>query len=351
MQLDIGSPVVFGVLTTENTAQAIERASIRQMDKGGEAVAAALQMLDALDVDRPLRQESPLMLRLVLPKGSLERQTLELFEAADLPVRRSSNVDYKATIDDPRVIDVRILRPQEIPRYVADGLFDLGITGRDWIEETASDVVSLGELHYSKATARPFRIVLAVAGDSSWQTVEDLPAGVRVTTEYPELTRRYLEKHGIDAEVELSYGATEAKVPDIADAVVEGTETGTALRAAGLRVVDTVLVSFTELIANPIAHNNAEQRHAMEQILTLLQGTLEARGKVLVKLNVAAPQLDAVIALLPSMKSPTVSKLFGDDAYAVETVVPKNEINTLIPALKDHGATDIIELPLSKIIH
>ena len=151
--------------------------------------------------------------------------------------------------------------------------------------------------------------------------------------------------------MELSYGATEAKVPDIADAVVELTETGSALRAAGLRIIDTVLVSHTELIANPVAYNDPAQRHAMEQVLTLLQGTLEARGKVLVKLNVAAAELDAVIALLPSMKSPTVSKLFGDDAYAVETVVPKNEINTLIPALKDHGATDIIELPLSKIVH
>jgi len=291
------------------------------------------------------------MLRLVLPKGSLERQTLELFEAADLPVRRGSSVDYRATIDDPRIVDVRILRPQEIPRYIANGIFDLGVTGRDWIEETSSEVVSLGELHYSKATARPTSIVLAVAADSAWKSVADLPAGVRVTTEYPELTRRYLEKHGVDARVELSYGATEAKVPDIADAVVEITETGSALRAAGLRVIDTVLTSYTELIANRGAYDVPEQRHAMEQILTLLQGTLEARGKVLVKLNVAAAQLDAVIALLPSMKSPTVSKLFGDDAYAVETVVPKNEINTLIPALKDHGATDIIELPLAKIVH
>lgn len=291
------------------------------------------------------------MLRLVLPKGSLERPTLELFEAADLPVRRGSSVDYRATIDDPRIVDVRILRPQEIPRYVADGLFDLGVTGRDWIEETSSEIVSLGELHYSKATARPISIVLAVAADSPWNAVTDLPSGVRVTTEYPELTRRYLEKHGVDARVELSYGATEAKIPDIADAVVEITETGSALRAAGLRVVDTVLTSYTELIANRAAYDVPERRHAMEQILTLLQGTLEARGKVLVKLNVAADQLDAVTELLPSMKSPTVSKLFGDDAYAVETVVPKNEINTLIPALKDHGATDIIELPLAKIVH
>lgn len=291
------------------------------------------------------------MLRLVLPKGSLERATLDLFEAADLPVQRSSSVDYKATIPDPRIDDVRILRPQEIPRYVAEGLFDLGITGRDWIEETASDVLSLGELHYSKATARPVNVVLAVAQDSPVQAVGDLPTGVRVQTEYPELTRRFLEKHGVEPDITLSYGATEAKVPDIADAVVEITETGRALRAAGLRIVDTVLVSYTELIANPMAHEDPVKRHAMGQVLTLLQGTLEARGKVLVKLNVSEADLAGVIELLPALRSPTVSKLFGEDGYAVETVVPKATINTLIPALEDHGATDIIELPISKIVH
>lgn len=291
------------------------------------------------------------MLRLVLPKGSLEEATLELFDAADLPVQRSSSVDYKATIPDPRVDDVRILRPQEIPRYVAEGLFDLGITGRDWIEETASDVLSLGELHYSKATARPVNVVLAVADDSPVRAVGDLPDGVRVQTEYPELTRRFLEKHGVRADITLSYGATEAKVPDIAEAVVEITETGRALRAAGLRIVDTVLVSYTELIANPLAHEDPAKRHAMGQVLTLLQGTLEARGKVLVKLNVAEADLPGVIELLPALRAPTVSKLFGDSAYAVETVVPKAQINTLIPALEDQGATDIIELPISKIVH
>ena len=291
------------------------------------------------------------MLRLVLPKGSLENSTLKLFEEADLPVRRSSSVDYSATIDDPRIDTVRILRPQEIPRYVAEGLFDLGITGRDWIEETSSTVVSLGELHYSKATARPIRVVLAVAADSAVQTVADLPEGARVHTEYPRLTGRYLEEHGVKAEVTLSYGATEAKVPDIADAVVEITETGRALKAAGLRIVDTILVSYTELIANREACEDPAKRHAMSQILTLLQGTLEARGKVLVKLNVGDDQLGDVIARLPAMRAPTVSQLFGGAGYAVETVVPKSEINILIPALRDAGATDIIELPLSKIVH
>ncbi|MBA2624969.1 MAG: ATP phosphoribosyltransferase [Acidimicrobiia bacterium] len=291
------------------------------------------------------------MLRLVLPKGSLERATLELFEAADLTVRRSSEVDYRATIDDPRVADVRILRPQEIPTYVAEGLFDLGITGRDWIEETSSEVISLGELGYSKATDRPFTIVLAVPVDSPWQEVGDLPAGVRVSTEYPELTRRHLAKHGVDARIRLSYGATEAKVPDVADAVVDGTETGRALRAAGLRVLDTLVTSSTELVANPVAYEDPTKRHAMAQLQTLLEGALEARGRVLVKLNVADDDLAAVIGVLPSMKSPTVSRLFGSDGYAVEAVVAKNEINVLIPALRDAGATDILELPLSKIVH
>jgi ATP phosphoribosyltransferase len=291
------------------------------------------------------------MLRLAVPKGSLEKQTFELFADADLQITRDSSVNYKAHIDDPRVSEVRILRPQEIPRYVADGLFDLGIAGRDWIEETASDVVSLGQLLYSKVSARPVRIVLCVPNDSPAQSVADLPSGVRVATEYVELTRRYLAGKGVDARVQFSHGATEAKVPDIVDAVVELTETGSALRAAGLRIVDELLVSHTELFANKEAYADPKKAHAMDQILTLLQGTLEARGKVLVKLNVAASQLDAVIAKLPSMKSPTVSKLFGDDAYAVETVVPKNVINTLSPELQDLGATDIIELPLSKIVH
>jgi ATP phosphoribosyltransferase len=290
------------------------------------------------------------MLRLVLPKGSLERATLQLFDDADLAVVRSSDVDYRATIDDPRITDVRILRPQEIPRYVADGLFDIGITGRDWIEETGAEVATLEELHYSKATARPIKMVLAVAGDAGWKTVEDLPSGVRVHTEYPDLTRRFLEKHGVRAEVSLSYGATEAKIPEIADAVVEITETGRALRAAGLKILDTILVSYTELIANPIAFSDPEKRRAMEQLRTLLTGALEARGRVLVKLNVEGASLDAVIALLPALKSPTVSKLFGEDGFAVETVVPKSDINTLIPELKDAGATGIIELPISKIV-
>jgi ATP phosphoribosyltransferase len=285
-----------------------------------------------------------------LPKGSLERATIELFEAADLPVIRSSDVDYRATIKDHRISEVRVLRPQEIPRYVADGLFDIGITGRDWVEETGASVVSLGELAYSKATSNPIQVVLAVAAESPWMSARDMPDGVKVSTEYPLLTERFFAESGVKADVVLSYGATEAKVPEIADAVVEITETGRALKAAGLRIIDTVLISYTELIANPASAQDPERRKAMEDINTLLQGALKARGRVLVKLNVEAYDLDRVIKLLPAMRSPTVSELFGGGSYAVETVVPKETINKLIPELKDAGATDIIELPISKIV-
>ena len=290
------------------------------------------------------------MLKIVLPKGSLETATLALFDAADLTVVRSSAVEYKASIDDPRVESVRILRPQEIASYVQEGLFDLGITGRDWVEETSSDVVSLGELRYSKATSQPVRVVVAVADSSPAQSAKDLKDGVRVTTEYPEMTRRYFAERGIKADIRLSYGASEAKIPDIADCVVDITETGRALRASGLRIIDTVLTSYTELIANKDSYADPVKRHAMEQLMTLLTGTLEARDKVLLKLNVAETSLDAVLALLPAAKSPTVSRLASGDV-AVESVVPKRGINTLIPDLIDAGASDLLEIPISKIIH
>jgi ATP phosphoribosyltransferase len=291
------------------------------------------------------------VLKLVLPKGSLEKSTLALFEGADLGGQRNSSVDYRATIDDPRIDEVRILRPQEIAGYVAEGMFDLGITGRDWIEETNSDVVSLGQLHYSKATARPVRIVVAVPEDSPWESVADLPSGVRVSSEYPELTRRFFAEKGIEADIRLSYGATEAKAPDIVDVVVDLTETGRALRAAGLKIIETMLTSFTELVANPEAAADPEKRHAMEQIHRLLQGTLEARGKVLVKMNVSTEDLKRIMEIIPSMKAPTVNELYQGSGFAVETVVAKNVINVLIPELRDGGATDILEIPLSKIVH
>jgi ATP phosphoribosyltransferase len=290
------------------------------------------------------------VLKIVLPKGSLEKATIDLFEAADLSVVRSSSVDYKASIDDPRVTEVRILRPQEIATYVQEGLFDIGITGRDWIEETDSDVVSLGELRYSKATAQPVRVIVAVADSSPAQSAKDLRDGVRVTTEYPEMTRRYFADLGIKADIRLSYGASEAKIPDIADCVVDITETGRALRAAGLRIIDTMLTSYTELIANKESFADPVKRHAMEQIMTLLTGTLEARDKVLLKLNVSENAMEKVLALLPAAKSPTVSRLASGD-YAIESVVTKRGINTLIPNLIDAGASDLLEIPISKIIH
>ena len=290
------------------------------------------------------------MLRLVLPKGSLERATFDLLAAADLNVVRSSSVEYKATIDDPRIDEVRILRPQEIPVYVAEGLFDVGITGRDWIEETGSKVESLGELAYAKATSNPVKIVVAVGDDSPYERIEQLPQGVRVSSEYPELTRRFFAERGIDADVRLSYGATEAKVPDIADCVVDLTETGRALRAAGLRVIDTILTSYTEAIANPTSFADPAKRKAMGQLMTLLNGALEARGKVLLKLNVAADRRDEVLAVLPAAKSPTISQL-ANGGFAIESVVDKRGINRIIPALTEAGATDLLEIPISKIVH
>jgi len=290
------------------------------------------------------------MLSLVLPKGSLEKATLDLFDAADLTVRRASDRDYHASIDDPRIERVRILRPQEIPTYVERGLFDLGITGRDLITEAGAEVVSLGELQYSKATSNPTRIVLAVPRDAPWETAADLPDGIRISTEYPELTRRFLETHGVKAVVIRSFGATEAKVPDIVDAIVDLTETGSSLRKNGLRILDTLLTSYTELITNSAACADADKRAAMEDIALLLHGVIQARGNVLLKLNVAADKLAAVTAMLPAMSSPTVTALANTGMNAVETVVPKRGVNTLIPALKAAGAHDILEIPIAKIV-
>jgi ATP phosphoribosyltransferase len=290
------------------------------------------------------------VLSLVLPKGSLERATLELFDAADLTVRRSSDRDYHASIDDPRIDRVRFLRPQEIPSYIERGLFDLGITGRDWITETGAEVASLGELRYSKATGDPVKVVLAVPENAPWRSVTDLPEGVRISTELPATTARYLEANGVKAMVVPSHGATEAKVPDIVDAIVDLTETGSSLRRNGLRILDTLLTSYTELVANTVAYADAGKRAAMEDIALLLQGAIRARGNVLLKLNVPTARLQAVTKMLPAMSSPTITALARGDMNAVETVVPKQGVNTLIPALKAAGAMDILELPISKIV-
>ena len=290
------------------------------------------------------------MLSLVLPKGSIEKATLDLFEAADLAVLRGSDRDYHASVDDPRIDRVRILRPQEIPTYVERGIFDLGIAGRDLITEAGADVVSLGEFRYSKVTTNPARIVLAVPQDASWQSVADLPDGLRISTEYPEMTERFFAEHGIKATVIRSFGATEAKVPDIVDAIVDVTETGSSLRKNGLRILCTLLSSYTELITNAAAYANPEKRAAMEDIALLLRGVIQARGQVLLKLNVAADQLAAVTGMLPAMSSPTVTALANSGMHAVETVVPKRGVNTLIPALKAAGGRDILEIPISKIV-
>jgi ATP phosphoribosyltransferase len=290
------------------------------------------------------------VLSLVLPKGSLEHATLELFDAADLTVRRASDRDYHASIEDPRIDRVRFLRPQEIPSYVAEGLFDFGITGRDWITETGADVASLGELPYSKATNDPVRVVLAVPASSGWESISDLPEGIRISTELPSLTKRFLDENGIKAVVTPSYGATEAKVPDIVDAIVDLTETGSSLRRNGLKILHTLMSSYTELIANNDAFEDGGKRAAMEDIALLLRGAIRARGNVLLKLNVGAADLAAVTEILPAMSSPTITSLARGDMHAVEAVVPKRGVNTLIPALRAAGGRDILEIPISKII-
>lgn len=291
------------------------------------------------------------MLRLVIPKGSLEPQTLAVLEAADLTVRRGSDRAYHGTIDDPRIDRVSILRPQEIPRYVQEGFFDVGITGLDWVAETDADVEVLGELAYSgRAGGGVVKIVLAVPNDHPATSLPDLPADSRISTEYPELTKRAFDQAGIPVRVYLSYGATEAKVPEIVDAVVELTETGSTLKRNGLKIIDVLLESHTVVIANKAAAEDPEKRRAMEDLLTLIRGATSARGRVLVKMNVSEENLDKVLEILPAMKAPTISKLTHEHDYAIETVVEKTRINTLIPELLQRGASDIIELPISKIV-
>ncbi|HYO61038.1 MAG TPA: ATP phosphoribosyltransferase [Actinomycetota bacterium] len=290
------------------------------------------------------------MLKLVLPKGSLERATFELFEDADLKVRRGGDRDYRGTVDDPRIASVAILRPQEIPTYVEEGLFDVGVTGEDWIAETGADVVKVTALEYSKQTDRPVKIVLAVPRDAGIARPEDLPPGSKISTELPNLTRAYFERLGIPVKIYLSYGATEAKVPEIVDAIVDLTETGSTLRRNGMEIVDVLLESRTHLIANRTAYDDPAKRKAIDELTILLRGAIDARGRVLVKLNVGRDQLDAVVDMLPAMRAPTVSELAESGFYAVETVVPKETINVLIPELKSLGAEDIVEIPITKIV-
>ncbi|MGQ0671050.1 MAG: ATP phosphoribosyltransferase [Actinomycetota bacterium] len=290
------------------------------------------------------------MLKLVIPKGSLEEQTLRLLEAADLHVLRGSSRDYHGRIEDDRIERVSLLRPQEIPRYVEDGFFDLGITGRDWIVETGADVEVLTSLEYAKSgTGHGVRVVLAVPIDHPAESAKDLPADSRISTEYPNIVERYFAELGIPIKVTWSYGATEAKVPEIVDAIVDVTETGSTLRAHGMKIIATLLESEVLLIASKEAAADPGKRAAMDDIATLLLGALRAQGMVLIKLNVSEERLKELLEFVPAMKAPTVSPL-AENGYAVETVVEKSQVNTLIPLLKSHGATDILELPISKIV-
>jgi ATP phosphoribosyltransferase len=290
------------------------------------------------------------MLKLVLPKGSLEEQTLRLFEAADLHVRRGSSRDYHGTIDDDRIERVSVLRPQEIPVYIAEGLFDVGITGEDWIEETGADVEVLASLSYAKTgTGHGTKIVLAVPNQHPADRAGEMPSGSRISTEFVRITERYFAGLGIPVKVAWSYGATEAKVPEIVDAIVDITETGGTLRAHGMKIIETLLTSEPVLIANRAASADPAKRAAMTDVTTLLMGALAAEGRVLIKLNVDDAHRDAVLAVVPSMKAPTISPLVGG-GFAIETVVDKRGVNRLIPELKTAGATDILELPISKIV-
>ena len=291
------------------------------------------------------------MLKFVIPKGSLEEQTLRLLEQADLAVRRGSSRDYHGRIDDDRIERVSLLRPQEIPRYVEDGFFDIGITGRDWVVETEAVVDELASLEYAKGgVGYGVRVVLAVPLDHPAQRAGDLPQGSRISTEYPNIVRRHFEQLQIPVKVFESYGATEAKVPDIVDAIVDVSETGGTLRAHGMKIIETLLESDVVLIANPRAAGDEEKRKAMDDVTTLLLGALRAQGRVLIKLNVSEERLKDLLDVVPSMKAPTVSPLAEEGNYAVETVVEKSAVNRLIPLLKAQGASDILELPISKIV-
>jgi ATP phosphoribosyltransferase len=289
------------------------------------------------------------MLNLVLPKGSLQEQTMELFREADLQIKKASRA-YNPRIDDPRIGIVKLLRAQEIPKFVEEGYFDLGITGLDWIRETDSDVIEIADLPYSKQSAGGVKIVVAVPDDSGINSVDDIKPGSRVTTEFVNLTKNYFSERGVEVKVYYSYGATEAKVPDMMDVVVDLTETGETLRKNNLKIVGVILESSTKLIANKKSYRDPEKKKAIEEIKTLLLGVIEARGKVLIAMNVAEKNLQRVIDILPAMKRPTVSKLYNSDYYALETVVNKGEINILIPKLKDKGAQDILEIDITKIV-
>lgn len=286
-------------------------------------------------------------LRLGLPKGSLQEKTFQLFKKAGYHIAVNSR-SYYPSVNDPE-LEILLMRAQEIPRYVHQGVLDAGLSGLDWILENEADVIEVTDLVYSKQSARPVRLVLAVANDSNIQTVQDLQ-GKRIAAELVNVTRRYLAQHGVTANVEYSYGATEVKVPNLVDAIADLTETGSSLRANSLRIIATILESNTKLHANRAAWADAWKREKLQNLAVLLTGALRAEAMVGLKMNVPGDRLDEVRSVLPAMKHPTVSQLFNSDWVAIETILNEQQVRDLIPVLKRAGAQDIIEYPLNKVI-
>lgn len=282
-----------------------------------------------------------------LPKGSLQESTFAMFKKAGFVIKADSR-SYIPRVDDPE-IEARLIRAQEIGRYVEQGMLDCGLTGHDWVIENASDVEEVADLVYAKQGLRPVRWVLAVPEASSIQSVQDLQ-GKRVATEAVNLTQRYLDANGVDAEVEFSWGATEVKAPELVDAIVEITETGSSLRANNLRIVDTVLESTTRFIANRAAWADPWKKHKIQNIVMLLRAALAAETRVLVKLNVEQKNLEAVTSRLPALHAPTVNSLGEAGWFSVESVVEEHTVRSIIPELKAAGAEGIIELSLNKIV-
>ncbi len=287
-------------------------------------------------------------LRVGLPSGSLQEPTISLFAKAGFSISVSSR-SYKPTVDDPELV-IRLLRAQEISRYVEHGYLDCGLTGRDWIENNGSDVVRLGEFVFSKTSSRPTRWVLAVPEDSPIQSVKELE-GKLIATEAVEMTRTFLAKHGVKAEVEFSWGATEVKVPDLVDAIVDVTETGSSLRANKLRILETIMESVPVFCANKEAHADAWKRAKIERLVLLLQGALAARDKVGLKMNLPESALEGLLKALPALRRPTVSKLTEAGWVAVETIMDEKIVREIIPSLKELGAEGIIEYPLNKVVY
>lgn len=275
-------------------------------------------------------------------------QTIALFSKAGFTITGGKR-SYKPSVDDPE-LEIRLLRAQEISRYVEHGFLDCGITGRDWVEENNSDVVTRVQLPYSKATSAPTRWVLVVPEDSPIRSAADLE-GKRVATEAVGLARRFFEKHGVNAEVEFSWGATEVKVPDLVDAIVDITETGSSLRANKLRIVETLMESYPVFIASRGAESDAWKREKMDCLMLLLVGALQARDKVGVKMNLPREKLKILLETLPSLRNPTVSPLAQPEWIAVETVIDEKVVREIIPRLKALGAEGIIEYPLNKVVY